>query len=593
MTSSRSNTPGGPPSRRSSRNDDDLDPSLSSGGVIDESASEEAISNIGAETARAAARARINPLRATAFLSGAILLARIIGFVQNIILNALLPATPNAAYRLAFVLPDFINYLVAGGAISVTFIPLFTQLKNDGDERAAWRFFSTVATLMGSVLLALIVITWIFADPLVRLTIPGFDPTNHPDKAKTFALTVQMTRIFLPAQLFFYLGGMLVGVLNAHKRFGASGLTGALYNIVAIFVALGLWMLTQNPLSFAWGILAGAFGGNFLLPLLASRRGPREERLQFRPGLDWNQPGVKRFFRNALPIMMGVSLPVVDQIVVARFSSYLSADQIRDLGSGNRYMVGPLAMLAQAASVAAFPFMASDSAAKKWDKLSDFLRSGLRRLMFLSLPISALLILLARPLMRLTVFGEFDANAADETAVAFAFYCIGIFAWAGQQFVARGFYALQDTLTPTLIGSILTVFFFVPLCWLAANSAHQVLALAFATSVGATAHFTGILIALDKRLSRRRYNAPLHPERVMGTLVRTLAACVPMATAGLFASSLLSLFFGDDASALNKWHETIRIALVTIVALPVFALASNAFRIPEWRWLASKIKHRF
>ncbi len=540
----------------------------------------------------------MNPMRATALLSGTILLARIIGFVQQIIINRLLPETPNAAYGQAFVLPDFVSYLVAGGAISVTFIPLFTQLKNDGDERAAWRFFSTVATLMGSVLLALIVIAWIFADPLVRLTSPGFNPTNYPEKAKVFALTVQMTRIFLPAQLFFYLGGMIVGVLNAHKRFGASGLTSAIYNIVAIAVALGLWTLTGDPLSFAWGILLGAFCGNFLLPFLASRRGPREERLQFRLGLDWNQPGVKRFFRNALPIMLGVSLPVVDQIVVSMFASYLEPSEIRNLKSGNRFMVGPMAMLAQAASVAAFPFMASDSVAKKWDKLSDFLRSGLRRLMFLSLPMSALLIVLARPLLNLTVGGKFTAADAAETSVAFAFYCIGIFAWTGQQFVARGFYALQDTRTPTIIGSVLTVFFFVPLCWLAVHSTHPILALAMATSVGATAHFVGILIALDKRLSGRRYNAPLHPERVMGTILRTLAACVPMAIAGLFANSLLSLFFGDgDAggaseTAPNKWHEIIRIVLVTAVALPVFALAAGAFRIPEWRWIASKIKQR-
>jgi len=522
--------------------------------------------------------------QAALLLAATYFLARVIGLFQLTIINALLPPGDSAAYFAAFRLPDIINYLVAGGAMSVTFIPIFTSLKHDGNERAAWKFFSTVASLMGVALAILIALGILFADPLVRLTNPGF---NDPDKAETLALTIEMTRVLLPAQLFFYLGGMVVGVLNAHRRFGASGLTGAVYNLVAIAAGVLLWKLT-NATGFAWGILIGAFAGNFLMPLLAARSGPHGERLRFDFCFEWQSRDVQRFFLNALPIMLGVSLPVVDQIVVGWFASYLPVENVAYLQTGNRVMLAPLGILAQAASVAAFPFMASDSAARNWQSLADFVRNGLRRLMFLSLAISTLLILIARPLVSLLFgygkFGE-DRNAVSQTAVAFAFYCVGLFAWAGQQFVARGFYALQDTKTPTIIGTVLTFVFFIPLCWLMKNW-NGVLGLSLATSIGATAHFICVLIALDMKMRGRKYNAHLRPEKVLGTLLRTLTACLVMGAAGLFAAR-----FGAGLGS-GKPGDVFNITITSVVAVIAFSVAASAIGIPEWKWISAKIARR-
>ena len=112
-------------------------------------------------------------------------------------------------------------------------------------------------------------------------------------------------------------------------------------------------------------------------------------------------------------------------------------------------------VLAQAASVAAFPYMASDSAAQDWQKLADFIRTGLRRLTFITLALSTWMLLTARPTVNLLfAYGEFDKpDALGATAIAYALYSLGLFAWAGQQLVARGFYALKDTRTPTIIRS--------------------------------------------------------------------------------------------------------------------------------------------
>ncbi len=525
------------------------------------------------------------PLQAAKLLAGAFFLSKIIGFVQLTLIKALLPGGDADAYVAAFILPDIVNYLVAGGALSVTFIPIFNGLQQDGDERGAWRFFSTVATLMGLALLVFVTLGVIFTPQLVAITAPGL---TEPDKKATFDLTVAMTRVVLPSQLFFYLGGMFVGVLNAFKRFAASGFTSVLNNVIAIGAGVGLWWLSGgSPMGFAWGILLGALGGNFVLPFLALKSGPKEHRLQFGLSFDYKQPAVKKFFINTVPIMIGVSLPVVDQIVVRFFSSEFSEGAMSNLAMGNRFMVAPLAVVAQAASVAAFPYLASDSHAQNWPKFAEFLRTGLRRLMFLTLPMSMLLILISQPLLRLFEFGQLNRFSADQIAVAFAFYCVGLFAWAGQQFIARGFYALQDTRTPTIIGSLLTFFFFLPLTWFMAR--WGILGLALATSIGAGAHFVAITCFLSNRLRRYPYRAPLRLIAIVGTMLRTGTACAIMAIVGLSANRLALWALGDNT---GKGSELVRIIFVTVLALWAFGNAATQFNIPEWFWLRQKFLRR-
>lgn len=522
-------------------------------------------------------------IQAAVILSVLYFLSRLIGLVQNAIINSYLPPDATDAYWAAFAIPDFINYLVAGGALSITFIPIFTQLHRTGKENEAWRFFSSVATLMSVVLIVLLILAELFARPLVALARSGF-----LERPEVFNLTVTMTRVLLPAQWFFYVGGLLVGVLNAYKRFAASGWTGALYNFVAIIVALLLLKLGVGPVSFAWGILAGAILGNFLLPLLAALSAPPEQKPKFSPRIDLASPHVRKYFLNAIPIMVGVSLPVVDQIVVGWFATFLDQGTITHLTTGNRVMIAAQGIVGQAASVAAFPYLASDAAAQNWESFSRFLREGLRRLLFLTLPLSTLLILLARPIITI-LFGHGQFNnphSLQQTALAFAFYCIGLFAWTAQQLVARGFYAMQDTLTPTVLGSALTIFFFIPLVW-AAASWGGVMGLAAATSVGACTHFIVLSIALDRRLARSSYQAPLRLERVAGVALRTICACIPMGVLGLFFTQLLGAVLPA-----GKMGALIQIIGVTAVAGGSFAFFARWFNIPEWDWITQKLLAR-
>lgn len=511
------------------------------------------------------------------------LVARLTGLVQRQVISALLPTAATEAYSAAFGLPDALNYIVAGGAISLTFIPIFTRLWNGGDQDEAWRFFSALASVMGVALVILTLGMVIWTPQLMLLLLPGL---GDPAKEKTFDLAVHMTRIILPAQLFFYLGGLLVGVLNTFKRFSATGWTSALNNCIAIGV--GVAMLPHwGPISFAWGILAGALGGNLLLPLWAASQGPRAQRPRFSWRFAPRAPDVRRFFLLALPIVFGVSLPIVDQFVVRYFASNLPLGTLTYLENANRLMIAAQGILGQAAAVAAFPYLAGQVALGNYRAFAEFLRSGLRRLLFAALPVSVLLILWSQPLTRLIYgYGEFNtAQKLGETALYFALYCIGLFAWVAQGLVARGFYALGDTRTPTLVGGALTIFFFVPLCALMARI-YGAPGLAFATTVGAAAYFLSVLLLLDRKLART-YQTQLGLDKIGGTLLRTSAACALMGLAGA-----LAIQGGELFCPATKIGDLYRILGSGAVALFVFCTSATQFEIPEWQWLRSKMRRR-
>lgn len=511
-------------------------------------------------------------------------LARFTGLFQRLIISALLPIAANDAYNYAFKLPDFLNQMVAGGAISLTFIPIFSKFWNRGREAEAWRFFSTLVSVMGIALSVLTLAAMVFTPQLLALFFPGL---LKAQKADTYALAIQMTRIILPAQLFFYLGGLLVGVLNTFKRFGATGWTSALNNVVAIAVGVGLWSVF-GPVGFAWGILLGAFCGNLLLPLLAAQSGPRAERPRFQFRFSLGDAAVRRFFILALPIILGVSLPVVDQLVVTSFASSLPLGAVTHLENANRLMIAAQGVLGQAAAVAAFPYLAAQVAKGDFPAFAEFLRVGLRRLLFVSLPVSTLMTLWAAPLTRLLFgYGEYNTPPIlNQTAICLAFYCIGLFAWVAQGLVARGFYALGDTRTPTVVGTILTFFFFVPICALLGHF-YGAAGLAFATSIAAGAYFLSVLLLLDQKIAKKPYGASLGLDKIGGTLLRTGAACALMGIAGLLALHIGKSFFPD-----NKLGDLYALIWSGTAALLAFGWSAKRFRVAEWNWLASKIRRR-
>lgn len=416
-----------------------------------------------------------------------VLLSRLLGFFRDwTVAQQIGSNAATDAYYAAFTLPDFLNYLVAGGALSLTFIPILTRCIAEKREEDGWHVFSTVITVMDLLLVAGIVIGEIFAPDLVLAIAPGFHGAER-------ARVIFLTRLMLPAQFCFYQGGVLSAVQYAKTRFVIPSLAPVIYNLGII---LGGLLLARRIgiTGFAIGVVAGATTGNFLLQIYGARRAGAK----FSPNFDLRNPDFIAFVKLSLPIMLALSIIYTDDWIIRWFGSYLAPASISWLSYAKTLMRVPQGILGQAVGVASFPFLAQLYSEGKFEDLNRALSATLKGVLLLLVPVSALTIAEKTPLV-FFVFSHTRMTPPDlrATAATLGMFSIAMFAWGGQNILARGFYAARDTLTPAITGTALT-FLNLPIYWiLSRRLAH--LGLALASSIGIIAYAVILFVLLNRR----------------------------------------------------------------------------------------------
>jgi putative peptidoglycan lipid II flippase len=497
--------------------------------------------------------------QASGIIMASVLASRILGFFRDwTIAHQIGSNGATDALVSAFTLPDFLNYLVAGGSLSLTFIPVFTHYIAENREDEGWHVFSTVITSMGALLTLLIIVGEIYAPHLANLIAPGFTPEGK-------AQVIFLTRLMLPAQICFYQGSILSAVQYAKGQFLVPSLAPIVYNLGII--AGGVLLSPRIGITgFAVGVLAGAVAGNLLLQIYgAGRAGAR-----FRPNLNLRHPGYTMFIKLTIPIMLALSLVFTDDWIMRWFGSFLVKGSISWLFYAKNLMRVPLGVVGQAVGVASFPFLAQLYSEGKLQEMNRTLNSTLKGLVLLLIPISALSVALAGPVVFL-IYSHTRMKASDlhATSMALAVFSLSMFAWGAQNILARGFYAARDTLTPAITGTALT-FLNLPLYWWMAHH-YQYLGLAVASSVGITA-YTLLLFGL---LNRKTKN-PEAGEIVLFFFKITVAAAI---------AALICFKLTEELQVRIGWHTTLRaLAVLVIVSLLGFALTAllaKLFRVRE------------
>lgn len=510
----------------------------------------------------------------------AILLSRVLGLVREIVIAAQFgQGQLTDIYKLAFKLPDLLNFMIAGGALSSAFVPVFTQYITQGREEEAWKIYSTIASIATVLITILIIIIEIWARDLVPIFVaPGATPYEWDRIA-------YLTRIILPAQLFFFIGGLTMGTLYARKEFLVPALGPIIYNIGIIIGAV--WFAERVGIqALSWGALAGAFTGNLILQVwYSSRLG-----IRFKVCFDWRHPGVRKVFLLMLPVILGLSLPQVDVYINMWFGSFLQTGAVSALDNANRLMQVPLGIFGQAAGIAALPSLSALVAQANWKDYRETLSFGVRSVFFATIPAAAFMIVLARPIIALLMeAGEFTAQDTALAASALVYYSIGVFAWGGQALIARGFYALQDTVTPVVVGTIMTLFF-IPLNWLLMQPmGHNGLALA--TSIMAIVH----LLVMSAILARRVDG--IGAWRILRSTFRIMAAAVVAAAAAWGAAALLGPLISSQLGSANTLAVKAAAAAELIPGLlvggGVYLFACRLLKVEETGAFLSLVTRRF
>jgi len=423
---------------------------------------------------------------ATLVLMASTLLSRIIGLVRIKYIAWLFGRGMEAdAFNAAFVLPDMISYFLVGGAASITFVTILTRYRETGREDEGQRSLSVILTTMYLVLGTAIVLAEISAPWYVHRMFPGFD-------AEKAAVCVQLTRILLPAPLFFFAGGVFGAVLLARKQFSIQAVAPLIYNLGTI--AGGIFLVHKLGISsLAIGTLAGAFLGPFLLNAVFARRAGT----RYRPILDWHNEGLREWVRLSVPLMLGVSLVTADSWIIAYFASG-TGGAITLMTYAKQLFTAPMAILAQAAGAASMPFFASLWSQQRRYEFAVGVANSVSRVASLGLLAASGMVALAVPLVELLFSGgRFSLRDARECAVYFAIFSLALFLWSAQAIYSRAFFAAGETFVPMVAGTVVTVIS-LPIYW-ALYHWHGAMGLAMASDVGIAMQTGAIAVLLHQR----------------------------------------------------------------------------------------------
>jgi putative peptidoglycan lipid II flippase len=495
--------------------------------------------------------------RAALVVSGGILLSRLLGFVREVVLAALLGRTIEAdLYTAAFAIPDFLFFLMAGGYLTITFVPIITRHLASGDTAEANRSFTAVARVVAGLMLIVTGATMLFARPLTERFFPLIPDERIPE-------LVGLVRIILPAQFFFVVGSLLMAVQYAHRRFLVPTLAPLVYNIGIIAGGVASWAMGDpSPAGFIWGALGGAVAGNFALQWWGARR----LGLRLVAGAPLGHGAVPEYFSLAFPLMIGQSAVGLDEVFLRVFGQLGGEGGIAALNYARRLNMVPVGVIAQAAGVASYPFLARLFAEDKMTELRETVMRAVRSSVVVAGLGAAGVVGLALPIVQVAYQrGQFDPPDTAATATLLAIYGLSIPMWAVHQIYTRGFYAQRRMWLPVGVGTASTVFA-VPL-YLYAGSAWGAEGVAW-SSVIVMAVYSAVMAWWWHR------SAPV--AGVGASLGRMLAAALPAGAAGWAVAH--GLMGGSPAGT-----GVAVAALVggSVVTVGVYWLVLRSMRAPE------------
>ncbi len=536
--------------------------------------------------------------KAAAIVMGGMIVSRLLGYIRyKTIFYYFGRGYETDAFFGAFAVSDLLYILASGGAMTVAFIPVYSELLQKGKEKDAHSLASAIATITVLFVGVCVMLGMIFAPQLASVLVPGFK-----DDPKTFELCVTIIRIIFPMVVLTSLSALFNGILNAHDHFAAPAIAWCMHNI-GIITAAVLFHEIYGIRSLAYGVLAGAFSMLLVQAPVIYAKGVR-----YIPTIGAGNPAVKKMLKLFLPAMLGLSVSQVNLLILPNtFGSLMGEGAVSALSGGVRLLLLPLGIFGNAISMAIFPTLSRQAGGGKMAEFRSTLTRGVNTTFAFALPSMVAFLVLGEPITRV-LFGGGEFTVADcrATAFALAFYAVGLPGHTALTIVSRGFYSMQDTRTPFLVGVFSVLFISVPFSMGIVESrmaAETLIVLkplllvcrispffylgvalkglsyggvALSVSIGTLFNF----VTLTALLRRRVPGLSLAP--IVMSLARVSAAAVPMAAACWFVDH-----------ALVGFDPIVRLLAGGSTGAVVYLGAGKIFRIKEIDEVVDMVKTRF
>ncbi len=508
---------------------------------------------------------------AASVIASATAFSRLLGYLRDAVIAFAFGAGMfSDAFFVAFRISNLLRRLVGEGALTSSFVPIFTEEYSRREPASTREFVSSIFTLMLFALTILAVLGILFAGPLVSLMSPGFQ--DDPNK---FAITVSLTRWMFPYMVFIGLMAIAMGVLNSVRHFFAPALSPVLFNLAIIASVLLLSPYFSLPVyALAVGVLIGGLLQFALqLPFLKSRGMLPELRFKFR------DPAIGRVFKLMGPASFGVGVYQLNIFVTLWFASHLAEGSISYLYYAGRLMELPMGVFGVAISTALLPSLSGHVVREEWGEFRSSLSFVLRVLNFLMIPAAVGLFVLSFPIVELLFTrGEFGSSAATESSVALYYYTIGLVPISISRVLSSVFYSLKDTVTP-LYAALVSFGINVVFCLLLVGPmSHGGLALA--TSLAGIVNVTILFIVLKRRFGK------IGGRGIIASALKSISSAA-------FMGAILALMYRFSGfESMGGGMKLVFVAAAMIVGILVYLLLTKLFKAEELTFFKGFVMRR-
>lgn len=493
-------------------------------------------------------------------------------------------------YYSAFTVPDFIALILIFGAISAAVIPIFSgYLMRDKEE--AWKYVSRLLNVFLGFLIIVCGILMIFTPFIISIIAPGFSGEKRE-------LAILLTRIMFLSPIILGASNMISGILQVFNRFLVTALAPLLYN-TGIIIGIVFLVPRFGLAGLAWGVVLGG-----VLHLLIQLPAFYHSGFKYRPDFNFRDPGVIKTIKLMVPRSLGLGAGQLNTIATTAIASTLIAGSIAVFNLANN--LSSILVNAVAVSVTTASFPAMSMAFLKEDH-EEFLRkfsSIFRQILFLTIPISLLLLILRVQIVRVVLgVGRFGWEDTKLTTACLGILALNLIAQALILFLSKTFYAAHNTKIPAIISGLTVAFNIVLsllLVWLIKFSPGfylflvsflriggvgniGVIGLALAYSITAVLEASLLLYMFYKKFPK------LKTKEISDSLYKILFASTVMVFITFAARQLL----GSIVSLQTFWGVFFQLVISASVGVATYALATHFLKSPENKTIIDSFLRKF
>ena len=370
------------------------------------------------------------------------LMSRVLGFFREVLLAKWTGITSASdTLDLAFIIPDFLFYLSAGGYLAITLIPILSDISKNRETELNDYF---VSLLYG---LSIVFFTISFLSFLFRYQIVNLLDVENPD------LFIKLFTPIIFSQTFFFIGAILMSFQYFKNDFKYAALAPVIYNSSIILFG---WLYSTSPESTVYGFAIGGLVGSILGHLLLQLLGAKNNGLIFK-ALKPKLEHISQYIKISFPLIIGQSIAVIDEQLFRYFGSLLSTGSIASFRYARRVALIPVGVIAQAVGVASYPTLSKLFVENKFGDFKLLIKKQLSALAVINTGVLVIFLKNSENIIEIVYQrGLFSSEDTSRVSSIFMVVAFGLIPWSLNQIITRSYYVQKNYWFPVWVGTFIT-----------------------------------------------------------------------------------------------------------------------------------------